>query len=131
MTNEEVVRAYVEAFNSGDWDRIPSLFTKDANIRGVLGWGGLEFALPIWRELHDNMQMRLHIDDLIVSEEKAAALCTETGSFESPFRGLPGEQPTHKAYEVVAMEWFEFKDGRIARRWGARDSGAINRQVLG
>jgi predicted ester cyclase len=35
------------------------------------------------------------------------------------------------AYEIVAMEWFEIEDGRIARRWGARDSAAITRQVIG
>jgi predicted ester cyclase len=29
------------------------------------------------------------------------------------------------------MEWFEFADGRITARWGARDSAAIARQVLG
>jgi predicted ester cyclase len=30
---------------------------------------------------------------------------------------------------VVAMEWFVLKDGRIERRWGARDGAAIFRQM--
>lgn len=131
MTNEELVRAYVEAFNDADWDTMIELFAKDAKIRGVLGWGGLDFALPIWRELHANMRMRLRVDELIVDGEKAAALLTETGTFQSPFRGLPDMQPTGKSYEIVAIEWFEFESGRIARRWGARDSGAITKQVAG
>ena len=131
MTNEDVLRAYVDAFNAADWPRMVSLFIADANIRGVLGWGTLDVVLPIWRELHENMQMRLRIDGIIVSGEKAAALLTETGSFQAPFRGLEGMQPTGRAYEIVAIEWFEFEGGRISRRWGARDSGAIKRQVLG
>lgn len=131
MTNEDVLRAYVEAFNAGDWERMGDLFTADAVIRGVLGWGNLDVALPIWRELHDNMQMQLKIDDLIVNGDKASVLFTETGRFSGPFRGLAGKQPTGRPYEIVAMEWFEFQNGRIARRWGARDSGAITRQVLG
>ncbi len=27
------------------------------------------------------------------------------------------------------MEWFRLENGRIAERWGARDSAAIDRQV--
>ena len=131
MTNEEVLRAYVEAFNAGDWARMGDLFTTDAVIRGVLGWGNLDVALPIWGELRDNMQMQLKVEDMIVNGEKAAILFTETGRFSGPFRGLPGKEPTGRPYEIVAMEWFEFESGRIARRWGARDSGAITRQVLG
>jgi predicted ester cyclase len=131
MTNEDVLRAYVDAFNAADWERMALLFTEDASIRGVLGWGALDVALPIWRELHDNMSMRLRVDEIIADGDKAAALLTETGSFNGPFRGLPGEEPTGRPYEIVAIEWFEFKDGRIMRRWAARDSGAITRQVLG
>jgi predicted ester cyclase len=131
MTNEDLIRAYVESFNFGDWQRIESLFAPDAVIRGVLGWGGLDVALPVWRELHDNMEMRLSIEDLIVDGDKAAVLFTETGRFAGPFRGLAGKQPTGRSYEIVALEWFELENGRITRRWGARDSAAIARQVLG
>lgn len=130
MTNEEIVRAYVEAFNTGNWGRMHILYAPDANIRGVLGWGSLEVALPIWRELHEYMHMRLQIDDLIVTGDKAAALLTETGTFAGPFRGLDGHEPTGKNYEIVAIEWFDFIHGRIGRRWAARDSAAITRQVL-
>jgi predicted ester cyclase len=131
MTNGGLVRAYVDAFNAANWDRMIELFAPEAKIRGVLGWGGLDFALPIWRELHANMRMRLRVDELIVEGEKAAALLTETGTFHAPFRGLPEMEPTGKSYEIVAIEWFDFESGRIMRRWGARDSGAIARQVAG
>jgi predicted ester cyclase len=131
MDQDALIRAYVDAFNAGDWDRIQELFAPDAVIRGVLGWGGLDVALPIWQELHQSMTMRLRIDDLIVGGSRAAALLTETGRFMGPFRGLAGEEPTGRSYEIVALEWFEFEGDRIMRRWGARDSGAIRRQVVG
>ncbi len=44
-----VVRAYVEAMNSGDFASLTSLFAPEAVIRGVLGHGSLEVALPIWQ----------------------------------------------------------------------------------
>jgi predicted ester cyclase len=130
MVRERVLHAYVEAFNDGDWDRIVELFTPDAEIRGVLGWGGLDVALPIWRELHDYMNMQLSIDDLIIDESKAALLLKETGEFSGPFRGLAGHEPTGRRYEILAIEWFDFEGDLIRRRWAARDSGAITRQVL-
>ena len=36
---------------------------------------------------------------------------------------------TGKSFEVVAMEWFTFKDGRIHSRRGARDNAAQFRQM--
>ncbi|GAC1663680.1 MAG: hypothetical protein NVS9B2_00040 [Steroidobacteraceae bacterium] len=39
--SKDVILAYVDAFNGGDLDRLCSLFTPDALIWGVLGWGGL------------------------------------------------------------------------------------------
>lgn len=129
MTPPDVVRAYVAAFNAGDWDAIRPLFTDQPMIRGVLGWGSFDVALPIWRELHDGLSMRLAIEALVHDGDAVAARFTETGRFVGPFRGLAGLEPTGKSYEIVAMEWFEFEQGRIARRWGARDSAAITRMV--
>jgi len=40
-----------------------------ANIRGVLGWGGL-----IWRELHDSMKMHLAIERLVEDGDTVVAL---------------------------------------------------------
>ena len=50
-TNKAVVADYVAAFNAGDFDRLRKLFTKDAVVRGVLGWGSVDDVMPIWRDL--------------------------------------------------------------------------------
>ena len=129
MTPKETVRAYVEAFNAADWDRMGELFTPDAEILGVLGSAPIADALAIWRELHTNMTERLEIADLVEEGPQVVARLVERGRFVGPFRGMPGAAPTGKAYAIGAMEWFQFRDGRICRRWGARDSAAIVRQV--
>jgi predicted ester cyclase len=130
MANEETVRAYVAAMNSGDWDAMERLFAPDAMIRGVLGWGGLDVAIPVWRELHDGMNMHLEIEDLVSSGDTVVVRFTETGRFTGAFRGLSDHEPTCKSYEIQAIEWFELEDGLIKRRWAGRDSAAISRQVL-
>lgn len=130
-SNRDLVQAYVAAFNAFDVPQLRRIFAPDAKIWGVLGHGGLEVAEPVWGELHHGLNIRLEILDLIVEGDRAAARYRETGRFVGPFRGLAGETPTGRAYEVPAMEWFEFAEGRISARWGARDFAAITRQVLG
>lgn len=132
MTQSEAVHAYVEAFNAGDWERMQrTLFVPDPHVAGVLGQGGWELVLPVWKELHHSMAMRLELLDLISEGHKAVARLRETGRFVGPFRGLAGHEPTGRSYEISAIEWFELQDDRIARRFAARDSAAIARQVLG
>jgi len=126
MTKERIVRRYVAAFNCGDWDALAALFTPDAEIFGVLGAGGLDVAMPIWRMLHEGLAMELHIQAMVSEGDTVAVRYIERGRFVGPFRG---HQPTGQGYEINAMEWFVFRDGLIARRWGARDSAAIARQT--
>lgn len=131
LTPKDTVRAYVRAFNEGDWARMRELFTEDAQISGVLGSVPLEAAFGIWRELNEGMTMRLEIEALAEEGANVVARLRERGKFVGAFRGLEGLQPTNRAYELLAMEWFAFRDGRIARRWGARDSAAMRSQVCG
>lgn len=125
--NKAVVREYAEAFSAGDFARLRALFTEDATIQGVLGWGNVdEVAMPVWRDLHAAYGLTLAIEALVAEGDLVAARYTERGTFRAPFRGA---EPTGKSYELVAMEFFEMKDGKIRRRWGARDSASMQRQL--
>jgi predicted ester cyclase len=63
---------------------------------------------------------------LVAEGEVVAVRYIERGTSVKSFRG---QGPTGKSYEVVAMEFFEFKGGFIHRRWGARDAANIGRQL--
>ncbi|HEX8913536.1 MAG TPA: nuclear transport factor 2 family protein, partial [Humisphaera sp.] len=117
---------YVDAFNRGDLDAVCATFAPDAQIFGVLGWGGLDVARPIWRDLIDCLQMRLEVVGVVEEGDAVAVRYVERGTSAKPFRGSPA---TGKGYEVTAMEWFEVRDGLIRKRWGARDSAAMGRQM--
>jgi ketosteroid isomerase-like protein len=58
------VLEYVEAFNRGDMEALRRLFTPDALIYGVLGWGDLEKAVPIWQEIHEAFALQLQTTEL-------------------------------------------------------------------
>ena len=125
-SNEDVVLAYVDAFNRGDLETLCGLFAGDAVVWGVLGWGSIDQVRPIWRDLIDCLQMKLQVDAMIAEGETVAVRYTECGTSVKPFRGAPA---TGRPYEITAMEWFEIKDGLIQRRWGARDSASQARQM--
>lgn len=125
-TNKQTIRDYAAAFSAGDLERVRALHTPDAIVHGVLGWGSVDDVMPIWRELVDGLGIQLKIESLAAEGDIVAARYTETGQSKAPFRGLPA---TGKSYELVAMEWYEMKDGRIHRRWGARDFAAQSRQL--
>jgi steroid delta-isomerase-like uncharacterized protein len=124
--NKGVVRQYVEAFNRGDIEALAEIFTADAEVQGVLGWGGLDVVMPIWRDLHEAFSIELIPEEMIAEGDVVAVRYTERGTFVAPFRG---QQPTGKSFELVAMEWFVVQDGKIRRRWGARDAASQARQL--
>jgi len=124
--NKQVVLAYVEAFNRGDLDALCALFTPDALIYGVLGWGEIEKVKPVWQEIMRCFNINLQVESMIAEGDMVAVRYTERGKSVQPFRGNPA---TGRSYEVVAMEWFVMRDGLIHRRWGARDSAAEFRQM--
>jgi steroid delta-isomerase-like uncharacterized protein len=124
--NKKVVLQYVEAFNRGDLETLRTLFTPDAQVQGVLGWGGMDIVIPIWKQLHEAFRLQLQVEEMVAEGETVAVRYAERGQFVSPFQG---HEPTGKHFELVAMEWFTFKDGKIYRRWGARDSASQARQI--
>ena len=124
--NQKIVLAYVDAFNRGDEEAMRPLFTDDALIYGVLGWGGLDQVVPIWREIKAAFDIQLQVESMIAEDDIVAVRYAERGTSIGSFRGGP---VTGKSFEVVAMEWFEIKEGKIYRRWGARDNAAQMRQM--
>jgi steroid delta-isomerase-like uncharacterized protein len=124
--NKQVVWQYAEAFNSGDLDALQNLFSPDAEIQGVFGKGLMEKVMPIWRQLIEGLAMQLTIEEMIADGDKVAVRYTERGTFKGTFMG---HAPTGKSYELVAMEWFLIRDGKIQKRWGARDHAAQAQQI--
>jgi steroid delta-isomerase-like uncharacterized protein len=124
--NKKVILEYVEAFNRADMNALRNLFTEDAEVHGVLGWGGMDAVIPVWQELHAAFALNLQVDSMIAEGDTVAVRYTERGTSTGSFRGSP---VTQKSFAIVAMEWFIIREGKIHRRWGARDSATQARQM--
>lgn len=126
MDNKQFVLDYVDAFNRGDLGAVCECFHTDAMVWGVLGWGSVEQVRPIWKDLIECLEIHLEVEDIISEGDVVAVRYRESGRSIAPFRGHPA---TGRSYEVTAMEWFEIRHGRIEKRWGARDSDTLFRQL--
>jgi limonene-1,2-epoxide hydrolase len=91
--SDPVVREYVDAFNRYDVEKLRSLFTHDAIVYGVLGFGGMDKVIPLWKGLHDNLAMELHIESICAEGGTVAIRIREKGKSVGPFLGTP---PTGK-----------------------------------
>jgi steroid delta-isomerase-like uncharacterized protein len=123
---KQVVQAYVDAFNKGDMHALRTIFAPDALVYGVLGWGKMDQVIPIWQELHTAFKIQLQVEAMVAEGDAVAVRYTERGQSVGSFRG---SAVTGQTYEIVAMEHFVVQDGKIQRRWGARDSAAQFRQM--
>ena len=124
--NKKIVLAYVDAFNRGDIDQLTQLFTPEALVYGVLGWGELDQVEPIWREIKAAFAIQLRVESIIAESDAVAVRYLERGTSVGSFRGGP---ITGKSFEIVALEWFIIQNGKIHRRWGARDNASQFRQM--
>jgi steroid delta-isomerase-like uncharacterized protein len=124
--NKDLVLAYVDAFNRGDLDALCNLFAADALVWGVLGWGELKVARPVWKDLIECLGIQLQVEAIIAEADMVAVRYTERGTSIRVFRGAPA---TGRSYELTAMEWFVIRDALIHRRWGARDSASQAKQL--
>lgn len=124
--NKQVILNYVEAMNAGNFERLASFFAPDAEIYGVVGKGSVDFAMPVWKDLHGALEMRLDVEEMIEEGDVVAVRFKETGTSVAPFRGFPA---TGKTFELTAIEWFTLESGRIASRHGVRDSASQARQL--
>lgn len=127
--NEVVVRRYIEAFNAGDFAAAAAEFAPGGVVHGVLADGGVEEARQVWGQLRaafpDHHSV---IEELLAEGDRSVAVrLTDRGTFTGePFLGVAA---TGQRFEIVAMEWFHFTNGKISERWAARDSGAMLRQL--
>ena len=125
--NKQVVRRYVQAYNIGDFEAIArELCTKDATFHGILGSTKLKDVVPVWNDIRIAFGKHLEIEELMGEGDTVCARMTENGFWQGPFHGEP---PSGKPYKVIALEWFRMRDGKIAERFGMRDSVSILRQV--
>lgn len=127
--NKAVIRTFVEAINTKNYDLFGTVFADDATITFsgatmacgpaaaselAAGWSAI---FPDW-----------HIDllDLVGEDDKVVARMPWTGTQQGPVLDLPA---TGRSVEVDEMILFRFVDGHVVQAWEIWDEATMRRQL--
>lgn len=129
--NKDLIREIIdEAFNGGNFDRVPEWFVPDyvAHVPGVPGLpsGPQAFTLVItmWRAAFADLHMT--IEDLVAEGDKVANRFTTTGTHTGDLFGVPA---TGKTFTVGSQEVHRIVDGRVVESWVCNDVPLIFQQL--
>lgn len=119
--NENVFRRVIEeGFSKGNLAALDELFApnhvehqdgfRPPNIEGVkAAIAGLRTSFP---------DLKLTIDEIVVSDDKTWARLTARGTHLAPFMGRP---PTGKSFAITVIDICRFENGKIVEHWGVAD----------
>lgn len=128
-TNKDVVRSFVDAWNTRDFDRFTALMGDDA----VLHVGGVDVpcspagtraiaeewtsAFPDWR---------FQLLDLVAEADRVVAHLPYSGTQRG---AIVGVEATGRSCTVDEMVIFRIAEGRIAEAWEVYDEAGMWRQL--
>jgi len=130
MDHGATLRSFYDLINAGDVDGFGDLLADDfveheetpglAPTRdGVKAFFRMQIAaFP---------DLRLHVEDILTSGDKAVARARITGTHRGELMGIP---PTGKAIDVPLIDIVRFSDDGLAREhWGVFDAMAMMQQL--
>jgi len=118
MTNaQDIIVAYLAAFNRGDWAGMLALLTDD--VVHEINQGGVEQGKPAFAVFLDRMARcyREELHDIVIMAgpdgARAAAEFRVEGQYLAADPGLP---PAHgQRYSLAAGAFYTLRDGKISR----------------
>jgi steroid delta-isomerase-like uncharacterized protein len=124
------MRSIYERISAGDIDGFGALVADDfveheeVTDRPPTKEGTLEFFRYLLTAFPD---MRMDIDDLIVSDDKAVARATATATHQGEFVGVP---PTGAHVQMQLIDIMRFNDGGlVCEHWGVADMLSLMQQL--
>lgn len=116
-TTQDIISAYLAAFNCGDWPGMLALLTDD--VVHDINQGGAEHGKPAFAGFLDRMARcyREELRDIVImvgaDGARAAAEFQVHGEYLAQDSGLP--PACGQRYALPAGAFFALKDGRIRR----------------
>ena len=116
-TAQDIIAAYLAAFNRGDWPGMLALLADD--VAHDINQGATQHGMPAFAAFLDHMARcyREELRDIVIMAgpdgSRAAAEFQVHGEYLAQDAGLPPARG--QRYAVAAGAYFALKDGRITR----------------
>ena len=129
--NKAIVRAFVEAWNTKDFDRFDDLMAPDAQL--TVGGSTISCSGPATRSIAEHWisgfpDYHFELVHLVAEGDMVAALMPFSGTHTGHVLDLP---PTGRTVRVSEMVFFRIDGGKIAEAWEEWDEQGMRRQLSG
>jgi steroid delta-isomerase-like uncharacterized protein len=130
ISNVDLVRAGVRAFNAGDTDECLTYIAPDLVIN-LAELPEPQYGRDVWRQGFEMMRrafpdLQAHIEDIFGAQDKVAVRLRFHGTHAGEFLGIPA---TGRGVEYVSHEFYRVADGLIAEEWICSDMATLFRQL--
>ena len=127
--NKEIVRSFIEAWNSKDFERFDSLMAEDAQL--TLGGSTISCSPAATRAIAEHWvagfpDYRFEPVHLVAEGDMVAALMPFSGTHLGPVLDLA---PTGRKVRVSEMVFFRIIGGKIAEAWEEWDEHGMRTQL--
>ena len=128
-TNKALIRAFIETWNSRDFDRFDSLMGPDAVLHVAGGdvpcdATGTRAIAEEWTTAFPDW--RFSLLGVVAEGDRVVAHMPYSGTHEG---AIVGVEPTGRSCTVDEMVIFRIADGRIAEAWEVFDEAGMWRQL--
>jgi steroid delta-isomerase-like uncharacterized protein len=128
--NTALVRESVEAFNTGDTNKLLAIVAPDIVIHYA------EMPQPLqgrdtWQQGYELVKrafpdLKIRIDDLVAADDKVALRLTLSGTHQGEFQGV---RATGRTISYVSHEFYRVADGLVAEEWICSDMASLFSQL--
>ena len=128
-SNKDVVRSFVDAWNTKDLDRFDALMAESCQL--TVGEATISCSPAATRAIAAQWiaafpDYRFELLDLVAEGDKVAARMPFRGTHFGPILDLA---PTGRSVHVSAMVIFRIVDGKIVEAWEEYDEAGMRRQL--
>ena len=124
-----LLERYVAAVNAHDTSPFPELFTEAYLQHSGRSPSGLAAQVENFKRIFASMpDVRLNVDDCIVSGNKVVARNTYSATHTQTIRGIA---PTGKSFSFHAIDIWRVENGKFAEHWDLTDTADVFSKLKG
>ena len=118
-----LLERYVAAVNTHDTSPFPELFTESYIQHSGRSPSGLAAQIENFKRILATMpDMRLKVEDCIVSGNKVVARITYSATHTQAIRGIA---PTGKSFSFRTIDIWRVENGKFAEHWDLTDAAEV------
>ena len=126
-SEKTILERYVDAYNSGDWERLDAFVTDDyVHNNGDARLDLAQFKQGAQWIRNGLPDFRIEVEDTVGEGDRVAVRFVGRGTHSG---SLAGEVPTSTAVALHGIMIYRFRDGLIAEDWEAMDEGQLLKQI--